>query len=61
VNSSTAAEPSAGEQAAAPTASTSEDTGVGKGLYLNFHNAPIDLVLNYLSDAAGFIIEVDTP
>ena len=30
-------------------------------MYLNFHNAPIDLVLNYLSDAAGFIIEVDTP
>jgi len=61
VNSSTAAETSAGEQAASPTATTSEDTGVGKGLYLNFHNAPIDLVLNYLSDAAGFIIEVDTP
>ena len=44
-----------------PSASTPEDTGVGKGLYLNFHNAPIDLVLSYLSDAAGFIIEVDTP
>jgi general secretion pathway protein D len=62
VNSSTASETSAAEeQAASPTATTSEDTGVGKGLYLNFHNAPIDLVLNYLSDAAGFIIEVDTP
>ncbi len=31
------------------------------GLRLNFRNAPIDLVLNYLSDAAGFIIELDTP
>jgi general secretion pathway protein D len=51
----------AGEPAAAPAVSTPEDTGVGKGLYLNFHNAPIDLVLSYLSDAAGFIIEVDTP
>ncbi len=61
-NSSTAAEPSAaGEQAAASAASTPENTDVGKGLYLNFHNAPIDLVLSYLSDAAGFIIEVDTP
>jgi type II secretory pathway component GspD/PulD (secretin) len=61
-NSSTTPEPSAaGEPAAAPAASTPEDTGIGKGLYLNFHNAPIDLVLSYLSDAAGFIIEVDTP
>ncbi|MGD1018285.1 MAG: secretin N-terminal domain-containing protein [Verrucomicrobiia bacterium] len=47
--------------AAEPSASTTENTDVGKGLYLNFHNAPIDLVLSYLSDAAGFIIEVDTP
>ena len=29
-------------------------------LYVNFRNAPIDEVLNYLSDAAGFIIELDT-
>lgn len=29
-------------------------------LYINFRNAPIDEVLNYLSDAAGFIIELDT-
>ncbi len=29
------------------------------GLRLNFRNAPIDLVLNYLSEAAGFIIELD--
>ena len=61
-SSSATTEPNAaGEQAVSPSASTSEDTGVGKGLYLNFHNAPIDLVLSYLSDAAGFIIEVDTP
>jgi general secretion pathway protein D len=51
----------AGEPAAASTVSTTENTDVGKGLYLNFHNAPIDLVLSYLSDAAGFIIELDTP
>lgn len=31
-----------------------------KGLRLNFRNAPLDLVLNYLSDAAGFIIVPET-
>ena len=30
-------------------------------LRMNFHNAPIALVLNYMSDAAGFIIEIQTP
>jgi type II secretory pathway component GspD/PulD (secretin) len=29
-------------------------------LRLNFRNAPLDEVLNYLSDAAGFIVVVDT-
>ena len=29
-------------------------------LRLNFHDVPLDLVLNYLSDAAGFIIIMDT-
>jgi general secretion pathway protein D len=29
-------------------------------LNLNFNNAPLDMVLNYLSDAAGFIIVLDT-
>jgi type II secretory pathway component GspD/PulD (secretin) len=29
------------------------------GLRLNFHNAPLNLVLDYLSDAAGFIINRD--
>jgi general secretion pathway protein D len=31
------------------------------GLLLNFRNAPLDSVLQYLSKAAGFIIQVDTP
>src|SRR5690242_16522585 len=31
------------------------------GLTLNFRNAPIDLVLEHLSKAAGFIIVIDTP
>ena len=30
-------------------------------LRLNFKNAPLEMVLNYLSDAAGFIILEDTP
>ncbi len=37
------------------------DNNGTNGLRLNFRNAPIDLVLSYLSDAAGFIIELDTP
>jgi type II secretory pathway component GspD/PulD (secretin) len=31
-----------------------------RGLRLNFRGAPLDLVLDYLSDAAGFIINVET-
>jgi len=30
-------------------------------LNMNFNNAPLDMVLNYLSDAAGFIIVLETP
>lgn len=30
------------------------------GLRLNFRNVPLDMVLNYLSDAAGFIIVLET-
>src|SRR5450759_1943983 len=30
-------------------------------LRLNFRNVPLEMVLNYLSDAAGFIIVLDTP
>ena len=44
--------------ASAPAGGTDSGTN---GLRLNFRNAPIDLVLSYLSDAAGFIIELDTP
>jgi type II secretory pathway component GspD/PulD (secretin) len=39
----------------APTTGTNFDE-----LRLNFRNAPLELVLNYLSDAAGFIIVMDT-
>jgi type II secretory pathway component GspD/PulD (secretin) len=30
-------------------------------LHLNFRSVPLDMVLNYLSDAAGFTIVLDTP
>src|ERR1022692_4806119 len=30
------------------------------GVRLNFHNAPLNLVLDYLSDAAGFVINKET-
>ena len=33
----------------------------GKGLRLNFRNAPLSLVLDYLSDAAGFTISASAP
>jgi type II secretory pathway component GspD/PulD (secretin) len=35
-------------------------TNSADGLRMNFHDAPLDMVLNYLSDAAGFIIVLDT-
>ena len=38
---------------------TPETAGTNE-LRLNFRNAPLELVLNYLSDAAGFVIVMDT-
>lgn len=40
----------------APTGTNGE-----KELHLNFRGAPIEMILSYLSDAAGFIIQLDTP
>ena len=50
-------------EAAAPTAATTPVKVVAegeKGLRLNFRNAPLEMVLNYLSEAAGFIIDLQT-
>jgi general secretion pathway protein D len=44
---------------AAPTLPTA-GTANTNGLRLNFRGAPLDSVLDYLSDAAGFIIVLDT-
>jgi type II secretory pathway component GspD/PulD (secretin) len=49
---------------AAPVAKTDPAPAVTsnteKGLRLNFRGVPLDMVLNYLSDAAGFIIVLET-
>jgi hypothetical protein len=49
-----------GADAAAFAPPTNAVAGGSQELRLNFRNAPIEMVLNYLSDAAGFIIELDT-
>ncbi len=51
--------------AQAPAASTASEpaaaqAGSSDSLRLNFRNAPLNLVLDYLSDAAGFIINKET-
>lgn len=54
----------AGKTGIAGTAGAQTNGVVGTaedgGLSLNFRNAPIDQVLNYLADAAGFIIQIDS-
>ena len=50
--------------AKAPAAATSKPSGAPSNpdeIRLNFRNAPLELVLEYLSEAAGFIIVLDTP
>lgn len=39
----------------------SSDTRGAGGIRFNFRGAPLEAVLNYLSDAAGFVIVLDTP
>jgi len=51
------------DSAAADLAQSMPTTTTGTNydeLRLNFRNAPLEMVLNYLSDAAGFIIVMDT-
>jgi type II secretory pathway component GspD/PulD (secretin) len=49
------AQPPAGESAERPARDTSG------GLRFNFRGAPLETVLNYLSEAAGFVIVLETP
>jgi general secretion pathway protein D len=51
--------PEAVASAFAPPAQAIGTNNSGE-LRLNFRNAPLEMVLNYLSDAAGFIIVLDT-
>lgn len=46
-------------QTPAPVPTVSAPAKNGEGLRLNFRNVPLEMVLNYLSDAAGFIIVLD--
>jgi len=44
----------------ADAAATNSRVGGDQELRLNFRNAPLEMVLNYLSEAAGFVIVLDT-
>ncbi len=50
----------ADDNSARPEASFTNDVGTN-GITMNFRNAPLSRVLSYMSDAAGFIIVLDTP
>jgi len=60
-----ATEPQAVPPPPADATTTAPATGVNRagtnGLNLNFRGAPIDLVLEHLSKAAGLIIQIDAP
>ena len=50
------------EDAAPPAAATVlAPAGRGTGLRFNFRGAPLETVLNYMSEAAGYIIVLETP
>jgi type II secretory pathway component GspD/PulD (secretin) len=54
--SSTGAAPNSPPAAMPPASATGE-----AGLRFNFRGAPLETVLNYMSEAAGFIIDEETP
>ena len=51
------------QEAAAPAAppAPASAPSAGGGLRFNFRGAPLETVLNYLSEAAGFVIVLETP
>jgi general secretion pathway protein D len=55
-----ATDETADDNSAGPEASFTNDVGTN-GITMNFRNAPLSRVLSYMSDAAGFIIVLDTP
>src|SRR6266545_1323896 len=46
------------EQAPSVLTPASANAGAASGLRLNFRGVPLEMVLNYLSDAAGFVINI---
>ncbi len=44
-----------------PAATAPAAAAKGPGLRFNFRGAPLETVLNYMSEAAGFVIVLDTP
>jgi type II secretory pathway component GspD/PulD (secretin) len=57
---SAALDETADDNSGGPEASFTNNVGTN-GITMNFRNAPLSRVLSYLSDAAGFIIVLDTP
>ena len=53
-----ASTPAAGDKQAPEEVSSRQAAAANPGLQLQFRQAPLDSVLNYLRDAAGFIIHV---
>jgi general secretion pathway protein D len=49
------------KEAATPDADIQPSASPGPGLRFNFRGAPLEMVLNYMSEAAGFIIVLQTP
>ena len=47
--------------AAPAPAAASSDGPASSGLRFNFRGAPLEVVLQYLSEAAGFVIVLETP
>jgi len=48
-------------QSATPRGEQNSAGGSAAGIQMNFRNAPLEQVLEYLSEAAGFIIVLDAP
>ena len=55
------APPSLATDATANEPDAGAPAGLAPGLRFNFRGAPLETVLNYLSDAAGFVIVLETP
>jgi general secretion pathway protein D len=55
------ASPSPATDTPTPDPGLQSPANLGPGLRFNFRGAPLEMVLNYMSDAAGFVIVLETP